>query len=393
VHFLRPDWLFGRAAMDTASSKDATSVTLALCGDVMTGRGVDQILRHPGDPRLFEPLVRDARHYLELAEQASGPIAKPVADAYVWGDALAEWDRFSPDARIINLETSITTSNDYWRGKQVHYRMHPDNVACLVAARPSCCSLANNHVLDWGHAGLAETLQTLKRAGLRYAGAGLNQQESQAPVVLEVPGKCRIVVLACGAADSGIPFSWAATRDRPGINLLTDFSECEVHQIQQTLGPVKQPGDLIMASLHWGPNWGYEIPQAHRFFAHRLIDEADVAVVHGHSAHHVMAIEIYRDRLILHGCGDFIDDYEGITGYERFRDDLGLIYFATIECGTGRLIRLQMTPTQIHRMQVRRARREDALWLRDTLNRQSQPFGVEVQLTEDERLEAHPSRS
>ena len=58
-------------------------------------------------PELHEPYVRDAREYVSLAEQANGPIPKPVEPAYVWGDALAELDRVAPDARIINLETSI----------------------------------------------------------------------------------------------------------------------------------------------------------------------------------------------------------------------------------------------------------------------------------------------
>ena len=91
----------------------ASTVTLLLCGDVMLGRGIDQILPHPGDPDLHEPYVRSATTYVELAEKAHGPIPRPVDYAYVWGDALDTLRRLEPATRIINLETSITESEDF----------------------------------------------------------------------------------------------------------------------------------------------------------------------------------------------------------------------------------------------------------------------------------------
>jgi poly-gamma-glutamate synthesis protein (capsule biosynthesis protein) len=142
-----------------------------------------------------------------MAEQVSGPIPRPVDDSYVWGDALEEWQRVSPDVRIINLETSITKNNAYWLEKEVCYRMNPENIGVLAAAKPDCCSLANNHVLDWGYAGLAETLQTLQKANLKCAGAGKNLAEAEAPVLLEIPGKGRVIVIAVGSINSGIPWS------------------------------------------------------------------------------------------------------------------------------------------------------------------------------------------
>lgn len=114
----------------------------------MTGRGIDQILPHPVDPRLYEPWVTDAREYVGLAERANGPVPRPVDFAYVWGDALAELDAAAPDLRIVNLETAVTRNDEPWLGKGINYRMHPENVACLAAARLDCCTLANNHVLD-----------------------------------------------------------------------------------------------------------------------------------------------------------------------------------------------------------------------------------------------------
>ena len=73
---------------------------------------------------------------------------------------------------MINLETSLTRHPQHWAGKTVNYRMNPENVQCLIEARIDVCALANNHTLDWGYPGLAETLSTLQSAGLRFAGAG-----------------------------------------------------------------------------------------------------------------------------------------------------------------------------------------------------------------------------
>jgi poly-gamma-glutamate capsule biosynthesis protein CapA/YwtB (metallophosphatase superfamily) len=86
---------------------------------------------------------------------------------YPWGDALKILNQAAPDVRIINLETAVTRSNDPWPGKSIHYRMHPQNVPCLTVAGIDCCVIANNHVLDWSYAGLAETLTTLHQANLK----------------------------------------------------------------------------------------------------------------------------------------------------------------------------------------------------------------------------------
>jgi poly-gamma-glutamate synthesis protein (capsule biosynthesis protein) len=190
-------------------------LTLFLAGDVMTGRGVDQILAHPGDPRLHERWVDDATTYLELAERVSGPIPRPVGPAYIWGDALGELGRARPDARIVNLETSVTRSDDFWPDKDVHYRMNPANVDCLGAAGIDVAVLANNHVLDWGAAGLVETLDTLDRAGVRTAGAGRRLADASRPVVVELPGDRRLAVAAVGSETSGVPAGWEASPISP----------------------------------------------------------------------------------------------------------------------------------------------------------------------------------
>ncbi|UCF96578.1 MAG: CapA family protein [Spirochaetaceae bacterium] len=362
------------------------TVTLFLCGDVMTGRGIDQILPYPSDPRIHEPFVKDAIDYVRIAEQVNGPILKPVAFSYIWGDAVDELDRVRPELRIINLETSVTASDEYWPGKGINYRMHPDNAPCLMAARINFCSLANNHTMDWGTSGLIETMETLSAAGIRYAGAGRDLEEAAKPAVFEIEGKGRIILFALCTAYSGVPSGWGAKMNSPGVNLIRDFSSNTIRDLSEEFRKFKQPGDILVVSIHWGGNWGYEIPKAHRSFAHKLIDEGGVDLIHGHSSHHARPIEVYRGKLILYGCGDFINDYEGIGGYEAYRDDLVLMYFPRIDPADGKLIDLQMTPLQIKRFRLQRASGADARWLRDILNRHSEKFATRVELGEDNRL-------
>ncbi|BCS54224.1 CapA family protein [Geobacter sp. SVR] len=363
-----------------------TAITIFMCGDVMTGRGIDQIMPHPSAPGIHEPYVRDARTYVELAEDLNGPIPRATDPATVWGyarDILAE---NPPDAGIINLETSITTSEAYWHGKGINYRMHPANVSCLTVAGINVVSLANNHVIDWGYAGLSETLRVLKRSGLKSAGAGLTSAEAAGPAIVEVPGKKRVVVFSYGSETSGIPSAWAAERDKPGVNLLPDLTGRTVAEIGASVQAVKRPGDVVIVSIHWGGNWGYAIPVEHIAFAHGLIDRAGADAVHGHSSHHPLGIEVYGGRPIIYGCGDFINDYEGIGGNEHFRGELGLMYFLRVETDTGRLAGLKMKPTRIRRFQVQWADRDETLWLRDMLNREGKRFGTRVEMEQDGTL-------
>jgi len=366
-------------------SSDTRLVTLFLCGDVMTGRGVDQVLPHPSNPVLYEPYVTSAVEYVAMAENANGRIAKPVDFSYIWGDAAGELDRIAPSARIVNLETSVTTSEEYVR-KGINYRMHPANTPCLTAAKIDCCVLANNHVLDWGRSGLAETVATLRRAGMKITGAGRNLSESEEPAVIEVGADSRVLVFGVGAADSGIPGDWAATDRQAGLALLKDFSPSTVDRIAESVGAVKRPGDIAVLSIHWGGNWGYEIAREHQVFAHQLIDFAGVDIIHGHSSHHPKGIEIYHDKPILYGCGDFLNDYEGISGYEEFRGHLALMYFVTMGPSKGNLLRLEMTPFEIKRFRLQRATHQDATWLESTLHRESKELGTQVILNADNRL-------
>ena len=360
------------------------TTTLFVCGDVMTGRGIDQVLAHPSEPYLYEPYVRSALRYVELAESASGPISRAVGDAYIWGDALAELHRRRPAARIVNLETAITASAHAWPDKGIHYRMHPANVGCLAAGAMDCCVLANNHVLDWGYDGLAETLATLHAAGIRTAGAGADAERASEPAIIDV-GARRVLVFAFGSASAGVPREWAARSDRAGVNWLDALDADTARAIGARVAARKRAADIAVASIHWGGNWGYGVPREQRAFARMLIDEASMDIVHGHSSHHPKGIEVYHGRLILYGCGDFLNDYEGIGGYDEFRSELGFMYLPTLRTDAA-LAELTLVPTRIRHFRVNRAHGEGVEWLARMLAREGAAFGTRVERRPDETL-------
>jgi poly-gamma-glutamate synthesis protein (capsule biosynthesis protein) len=357
---------------------------LFLCGDVMSGRGIDQILPSPADPALHEAHMGSALGYVALAERASGPIPRPAPVDYVWGAALAELDRRAPDLRIVNLETSVTADGTP-EPKGINYRMHPGNLGCITAARIDCCVLANNHVLDWGDAGLADTLAALKRAGIAAPGAGTTAVDAAKPAVLETSG-ARLLVFAYACPSSGVPAHWQADADRPGVNFLPDLGERSLERVAGDVRRWAKAGDAVMASIHWGPNWGYRVPADHRSFARRLVEEAGVHIVHGHSSHHPMAIEVRGQRPVFYGCGDFINDYEGIRGYASFRSELVLGYVLELGDRDHALQSLEMVPFRMHRFRLNRPAPEDTAWLRRTMDRECRAFGHRVRLTGDGTL-------
>jgi poly-gamma-glutamate capsule biosynthesis protein CapA/YwtB (metallophosphatase superfamily) len=370
---------------DRNPARPGQDVTLCLFGDVMTGRGIDQVLPHPSQPRIYESYMDDARGYVRLAEKANGPIPAPVDFSYVWGAALQEMHERRADLRIINLETSVTTSEQAFP-KGINYRMHPRNVGCLSAFGLDCCVLANNHVLDFGEAGLLETLDTLHRSGLRTAGAGRTLEQARAPAVMRIDAETRVLVYAFGTGSSGVPPSWAAQAGRPGVALLSELSARSVGEIARGIARERRPSDLVVVSIHWGGNWGYQIPAEQRQFAHALIEDASVDVVHGYSSHHAKGIEVHRGRPILYGCGDFLNDYEGISGHESYRDDLPVMYVAQMT-SAHELARLELVPFQIKKFSLQRAGVNDRAWLQVVLSREGAKLGTRVEQSREGSLE------
>ena len=118
-------------------------------------------------------------------------------------------------------------------------------------------------------------------------------------------GKGRVLVFAYGLSSAGVPGTWLATGSRAGVNWLPGLSDETTDEVVEHIRAGTQPGDIVIVSVHWGSNWGYDVTSDERRFAHRLIDEAGVAVIHGHSTHHAKQIEVYEGRLVNRGSGEY----------------------------------------------------------------------------------------
>ena len=192
----------------------------------------------------------------------------------------------------------------------------------------------------------------LERAGIRQFGAGRDEDEAKCGAMFRTRVGATVIVFGFASPTSGVPTRWKASKHKPGLNLIADLSPATARSIARQVERAKRVGDVAVASIHWGANWGYEISSEERQFARLLVDEAGIDVVHGHSSHHPKPIEVHSGRLILYGCGDLVNDYEGIAGYEEYRDDLALAYFVELEPSSGKLKGLRMAPYRIRRFRL-----------------------------------------
>lgn len=307
----------------------ATVATLALIGDVMLGRGVNEEIRR---------------------QTCNGKSA--IVPESVWGDVLPILKQ--ADLVIANLECAITESTQLCRRtpKVFYFRADPATIAVLQAANIQCVSLANNHSLDFDDQGLLDTLRYLDAASIHHAGAGRNLQEATAPVVIPI-ADLAIGFIALTDNES----TFAATSDRPGTYYLPITPNPDVLAIvADSVNQARQAGaTLVVLSAHWGPNMVTSPPQRFRAFARAVID-CGVDLFYGHSAHLFQAVECYKHRLILYDTGDFLDDY-AIDPY--LRNDWSFVFLADVSANG--IYRLRLIPVRLRYAQVERARGQELI--------------------------------
>jgi len=301
-----------------------------------------------------------------------------------WDASLLPWfSRQHADVRIVNLETSITTSEAKWPNKAFNYRATPATARlALQTANIDYVSLANNHILDYQVQGMVDTLDALDQMGIRHAGAGANLEQASRPAILDV--KSSGLRLGCFSFSDHYR-EWAATDQDGGIALVTYDDACRQY-LRRLITSHRQKDrlDVVLVSIHWGPNYAWQPSADIQSLAHFLIDECQVDVIHGHSAHHIQGIEIYHGRPILYGCGDLVDDY---AIDREYRNDLGLVYLVSLG-EQMKLKRVDLVPTRIHGCQVGLASQaDDGAWLNETIHRLS--FSKKDRLKKDLDEKAH----
>ena len=315
------------------------TILLGLAGDVMIGRGVDKAIAQKGYD-------------------------------YPWGNVLPLLR--STDLNIVNLETALTYRNEAVP-KTFNFKATPDKVETLVRARITAVSLANNHTLDFGEAGMLETLRTLKAAGIHYAGAGVHEEEATRPALITRHG----FSLGLLSYTDNEP-AWKAGPHRPGTAYIDVEEGRDRQRVLQAVERLRPSVDLVVVSLHWGPNMRDEPTDSFVAFAHQLVDRG-AGIIHGHSAHIFQGIEIYRQGLILYDTGDFVDDY---MVHPAVRNDLS--FFFLVELNQNKVQGLRLVPVLISQYAVNKATGPEAHWALKRMQERSAPFGTVI--TEDGKV-------
>lgn len=322
-------------------------ITIALTGDVMLGRAVNEALSamRPEEP---------------------------------WGDTLPLL--LESDLRIVNLECALTAHRQPWSrsGKVFHFRAGPDAVRVLLSARIDACALANNHTLDFEEQGLLDTIRHLDEAGVGHAGAGRNSEEAGCAAMLDAgagAGRQRIALLSFTDNEP----SFAARPQRPGTNYMEVALDAQkLGRIEASILAARQAGaDIVIFSNHWGPNMVERPSVLFREFARKVID-LGADVYHGHSAHIFQGIEIYRGRPILYDTGDYIDDY-AVDPW--LRNDRSFLFRVVME--KGRLHRLDLFPVLLGFARVNRATGGERLEIVERMRSLSGEMGTELAWRED----------
>jgi poly-gamma-glutamate capsule biosynthesis protein CapA/YwtB (metallophosphatase superfamily) len=300
----------------------APTLTVALAGDVMLGRGVNRVIATHGF-------------------------------AYPWGDVLPAVR--GADGFLINLECALTDHTERWRDgghKPFYFRANPRVVETLRVAAVDFASLANNHAADFGMTGLLDTVRCLDEAGIARAGAGGDILAARASAFLTA-AEWRIGVVAF----ADYPAVWAAGSSSPGINY-TPVSLASGHfgVIADALTIARRQADMVIFSMHWGPNMRARPTPAFRAFARHVI-EAGADVFWGHSAHIVQGIEVWHGKPILYDTGDFVDDY---AVDPELRNDLSGLFL--LRARPPAIAWVDVIPVVIDRCQVNRAREAERDW-------------------------------
>jgi len=269
---------------------------------------------------------------------------------HLWGDLRPMLRTL--DAFLVNLECAITNRVEKWRNgyyRPFHFRADPVAVETLHAGRVNVVSIANNHIGDFGADGLLDTIAALDRGGIAHAGAGRDLDAARAPALLRVGGM-RIAVLAF----ADYPDTWAATASRPGLNFTkVSVADDDFAPVAEAITAARAEADLVIFSIHWGPNMREYPPEEFRHLAHRVIDSG-ATIFWGHSAHILQGVEYRDSAAILYDTGDFIDDY---AVDQDLRNDLGALFI--VDALPHRVAGVSIQPVRIDHMQVNRAPGED----------------------------------
>ncbi len=294
-----------------------------------------------------------------LAFAGDAMLGRRVARRLERNPRLDLWARLAPalegvDLFASNLECSITERGARWPDKLYAFRSKPGLAARSLGGIPvpdgagRFASLANNHALDFGPEGLEDTVTILDELGWLHAGAGANAIEAHRPAVHTTASGLRVGLLSASdhcSCDS--PSDWMAGAEQPGL-WHVDMSFGRWGHLLEAVAALDAQVDLVVLSMHWGPNYLDEDPPRWMRRLARALVEAGADVVVGHSAHHVLPVEVIDGKHVFYGLGDLMHDY---AVREQYDSDLGMVARVSVDAEGGQT--LELVPLRIEGTKLR----------------------------------------
>lgn len=322
-----------RLPMSGNEPQAGASLTLALAGDTMLGRSVEQLLRTAPDAELLAPEV------IAIAAEA--------------------------DLFVLNLECCIADVGVRNAASHSPYFFRAPPVAATHLARwgVDVVTLANNHVLDYGIDACMATFEHLDAAGIRFVGAGPDLASARETCSVRV-GDRSIAFIAF----SDHPAAYAAGTDRSGVAYAPASQTKLAAWVEDSVRAARRSHDLVVVLPHWGPNMVASPVREVRAAARALVD-AGADLVAGHSSHVVHGVE----GRVLFSLGDFIDDY---ASDELLRNDLSLLFLVRI--GARGVERIEAVPLKLEYCRTRLADGADADSISQAFAERCRRLGTEV---------------
>ncbi|MER7765425.1 CapA family protein [Kitasatospora sp. NPDC096140] len=225
----------------------------------------------------------EARLAVQPPEPALGPISRNLADA---------------DLSVLNLETAIT-GRGAPEPKLYTFRTEPKALSVLKDSGVDVVSMANNHAVDFGADGLADTLAAKDSSPIPVVGVGRNAKEAYAPYVTTVRG-VKVAVVAASQVEDLTNQKWRAGANKPGI-----ASALDVPALVKAVEGAKQQAPVVLVYLHWGEE-GKACPTAAQTTIAKKLATAGATAVVGTHAHTMVGSGMLGNTYVGYGFGNFL---------------------------------------------------------------------------------------
>lgn len=203
------------------------------------------------------------------------------------------------DLAVVNLETAVTTSGSP-ASKTFVFRAPPTAFAALRGGGVDVASMANNHGLDYGAAGLRDSIAAARRYHFPLVGIGLDAKQAYRPFRRTIKGQRISVIGATQVLDAELVSSWTAGRDKPGLASAKDVS-----RLVQEVRAARRTSDTVVVFLHWGIELEQCPSSDQKTLAKQLVAAGADVVVGGH-AHRVQGAGRMGNALVGYGLGNFV---------------------------------------------------------------------------------------